>query len=150
MRSIHHRLAAHRACVHGLGLRRMHQVVEVEDTPATRGMLNKVSYMVSWWRKRDMRLNTLKPAAGSKACAQARRSRNRQWPRQDRRPRAQRSEVACWFPQGRFRGRPDAAAAPAAEGWFKSRVGRVTGQVRLSELAKVEADVVDMDAPVSG
>jgi large subunit ribosomal protein L30 len=29
-----------------LGLRRMHQVVEVEDTPATRGMLNKVSYMV--------------------------------------------------------------------------------------------------------
>ena len=46
VRSIHHRLAAHRACVHGLGLRRMHQVVEVEDTPATRGMLNKVSYMV--------------------------------------------------------------------------------------------------------
>jgi large subunit ribosomal protein L30 len=24
----------------------MHQVVEVEDTPATRGMLNKVAYMV--------------------------------------------------------------------------------------------------------
>jgi large subunit ribosomal protein L30 len=40
------RLATHKACVRGLGLRRMHQVVEVEDTPATRGMLNKVSYMV--------------------------------------------------------------------------------------------------------
>ena len=40
------RLATHQACVRGLGLRRMHQVVEVEDTPATRGMLNKVSYMV--------------------------------------------------------------------------------------------------------
>ncbi len=40
------RLAKHQACVRGLGLRRMHQVVEVEDTPATRGMLNKVSYMV--------------------------------------------------------------------------------------------------------
>jgi large subunit ribosomal protein L30 len=46
MRSVHGRLDKHRACVRGLGLRRMHQVVEVEDTPATRGMLNKVAYMV--------------------------------------------------------------------------------------------------------
>jgi len=46
VRSIHGRLAAHRDCVRGLGLRRMHQEVDVEDTPATRGMLNKVSYMV--------------------------------------------------------------------------------------------------------
>ena len=30
----------------GLGLRRMHHTVMVEDTPATRGMVNKVSYMV--------------------------------------------------------------------------------------------------------
>ena len=40
------RLATHKACVRGLGLRRMHHVVEIEDTPATRGMVNKVSYMV--------------------------------------------------------------------------------------------------------
>jgi large subunit ribosomal protein L30 len=40
------RLKEHQACVKGLGLRRMHQTVSVEDTPATRGMLNKVSYMV--------------------------------------------------------------------------------------------------------
>jgi large subunit ribosomal protein L30 len=46
VRSTNGRLAKHQACVRGLGLRRMHQVVEVEDTPATRGMLNKVSYMV--------------------------------------------------------------------------------------------------------
>jgi large subunit ribosomal protein L30 len=46
VRSVHGRLDAHKACVRGLGLRRMHQVVEVEDTPATRGMVNKVSYMV--------------------------------------------------------------------------------------------------------
>ena len=46
VRSVHGRLQGHRACVRGLGLRRMHQVVEVEDTPATRGMVNKVSYMV--------------------------------------------------------------------------------------------------------
>jgi large subunit ribosomal protein L30 len=46
VRSMHGRLASHQACVRGLGLRRMHQVAEVEDTPATRGMVNKVSYMV--------------------------------------------------------------------------------------------------------
>jgi large subunit ribosomal protein L30 len=45
-RSLHGRLENHQACVRGLGIRRMHQVVEVEDTPATRGMLNRVSYMV--------------------------------------------------------------------------------------------------------
>jgi len=40
------RLKAHKACVSGLGLRRMHQTVEVEDTPCTRGMINRVSYML--------------------------------------------------------------------------------------------------------
>ena len=46
VRSAHGRLEAHRACVRGLGLRRMHHTVLVEDTPATRGMVNRVSYMV--------------------------------------------------------------------------------------------------------
>lgn len=39
-------LKAHKACVIGLGLRRMHHTVEVADTPANRGMINKVSYLV--------------------------------------------------------------------------------------------------------
>jgi large subunit ribosomal protein L30 len=46
VRSMNGRLKTHIACVRGLGLRRMHQVVEVEDTASTRGMVNKVSYMV--------------------------------------------------------------------------------------------------------
>lgn len=37
---------SHRACVHGLGLRRRSQSVEVIDTPETRGMINTVSYLV--------------------------------------------------------------------------------------------------------
>lgn len=41
-----HRLASHKACVSGLGLRKMHQTVVVEDQPAIRGMINKVSYML--------------------------------------------------------------------------------------------------------
>jgi len=46
VRSAYGRLPSHRATVRGLGLRRMHQVVEIEDTPCTRGMVNLVSYMV--------------------------------------------------------------------------------------------------------
>lgn len=37
---------SHRACVRGLGLRRMNHTVVVEDTPAVRGMINKVSYLL--------------------------------------------------------------------------------------------------------
>ena len=40
------RLAKHKACAQGLGLRKISQTVEVEDTPATRGMINKIAYMV--------------------------------------------------------------------------------------------------------
>mgnify|MGYP001223383886 FL=1 len=46
-KSIIGRLKAHKACVRGLGLRKINHTVEVEDTPAVRGMINKVSYMVS-------------------------------------------------------------------------------------------------------
>jgi large subunit ribosomal protein L30 len=38
--------AAHRATVRGLGLRRMHQTVELKDTPQVRGMINRVNYLV--------------------------------------------------------------------------------------------------------
>ncbi|MDR1367676.1 MAG: 50S ribosomal protein L30 [Candidatus Accumulibacter sp.] len=36
----------HRATVRGLGLRRMNSSSELEDTPAVRGMINKVSYLL--------------------------------------------------------------------------------------------------------
>ena len=36
----------HRECVRGLGLKRMHQTVVLEDTPSVRGMVNKIEYMV--------------------------------------------------------------------------------------------------------
>jgi large subunit ribosomal protein L30 len=40
------RLKNHRACVAGLGLRRIGHTVEVEDTPSVRGMINRVHYLV--------------------------------------------------------------------------------------------------------
>lgn len=39
-------LPKHKATLSGLGLRRMNHTVELEDTPAVRGMINKVSYML--------------------------------------------------------------------------------------------------------
>lgn len=37
---------SHRATVRGLGLRKLNSVSELEDTPAVRGMINKVDYLV--------------------------------------------------------------------------------------------------------
>ncbi|MCH7852884.1 MAG: 50S ribosomal protein L30 [Proteobacteria bacterium] len=47
LKSKHGRLKRHRACVAGLGLRKIRQTVIVVDTPENRGMINKVSYLVS-------------------------------------------------------------------------------------------------------
>ena len=38
---------AQRATVRGLGLRRMHQVVERQDTPMVRGMIRKIPHLVA-------------------------------------------------------------------------------------------------------
>ncbi len=47
VKSKHGRLKNHKACVSGLGLRRMHQTVTVADTPENRGMINRISYLLS-------------------------------------------------------------------------------------------------------
>ena len=47
VKSKHGRLKNHKACVAGLGLRKMHQTVTVADTPENRGMINRVSYLLS-------------------------------------------------------------------------------------------------------
>ena len=47
VKSKYGRLKKHKACVVGLGLRKMHQTVQVADTPENRGMINRVSYLLS-------------------------------------------------------------------------------------------------------
>jgi large subunit ribosomal protein L30 len=47
VKSKHGRLKSHRACVAGLGLRKIHQTVQVLDTPENRGMVNRVAYLLS-------------------------------------------------------------------------------------------------------
>jgi len=46
VRSQFGRAQNHRACVLGLGLRRMHHSVVVQDTPAIRGMADKIAYLL--------------------------------------------------------------------------------------------------------
>ena len=46
IRSLIGTMESHRATVRGLGLRRINSTVDVIDTPAARGMINKVSYLL--------------------------------------------------------------------------------------------------------
>ena len=46
VRSINGTIGKHRETVRGLGLRRINHTVELEDTPAVRGMIRKVDYLV--------------------------------------------------------------------------------------------------------
>ena len=47
MKSKHGRLKSHKACIAGLGLRKIHQTVSIQDTPENRGMINRISYLLS-------------------------------------------------------------------------------------------------------
>jgi large subunit ribosomal protein L30 len=46
VKSTNGRLASHKACVRGLGLRHLHHSIRVEDTPENRGMINKIAYLL--------------------------------------------------------------------------------------------------------
>jgi len=46
IKSTNGRLKNHKACVTGLGLRRIGHTVEVEDTPSVRGMINTAYYLL--------------------------------------------------------------------------------------------------------
>ena len=46
VRSVAGTRESHRATVRGLGLRKLNSKATLEDTPAVRGMINKVSYLV--------------------------------------------------------------------------------------------------------
>ena len=47
VRSTAGKMANHRLCVKALGLKRMHQTVEVKDSPSVRGLISKVSYLLT-------------------------------------------------------------------------------------------------------
>ncbi|MCK9237656.1 MAG: 50S ribosomal protein L30 [Thiopseudomonas sp.] len=46
VKSTNGRIESHKACLRGLGLRRINHTVEVLDTPENRGMINKAYYLL--------------------------------------------------------------------------------------------------------
>lgn len=46
IKSLNRRTERHKATISGLGLRRINHVVTLQDTPAIRGMINQVSYLL--------------------------------------------------------------------------------------------------------
>ena len=46
VRSVAGTIESHRACVRGLGLKKLNSSRVLEDTPAVRGMINKVNFLV--------------------------------------------------------------------------------------------------------
>jgi len=46
VKSLAGRLKAHQACARGLGIKRIHRAIEVDDTPENKGMINKINYLL--------------------------------------------------------------------------------------------------------
>ncbi len=46
VKSLAGRLKAHQACARGLGIKRTHRTIEVNDTPENKGMINKINYLL--------------------------------------------------------------------------------------------------------
>tara|TARA_B100001093_G_scaffold191335_1_gene183869 strand:+ start:22 stop:198 length:177 start_codon:yes stop_codon:yes gene_type:complete len=46
VKSLAGRLKAHQACAKGLGIRKIHKTIEINDTPENRGMVNKINYLL--------------------------------------------------------------------------------------------------------
>ena len=46
IKSLSGRLKAHQECAKGLGIKKIHKTIEVNDTPENRGMINKINYLL--------------------------------------------------------------------------------------------------------
>lgn len=94
-----------------------------------------------------MRLNTLKPAAGSKPTRKrvGRGIGSGLGKTCGRGHKGQKSRNGGYHKVG-FEGGQMPLQRRLPKVGFRSRLARVTGELRLNEIAKVEGDVVDMDA----
>jgi large subunit ribosomal protein L15 len=94
-----------------------------------------------------MRLNTLKPAAGSKPDRKrvGRGIGSGLGKTGGRGHKGQKSRAGGFHKVG-FEGGQMPLQRRLPKVGFRSRLGRVTAELRLNEIAKVDGDVVDMDA----
>ena len=139
------RLPKHKATLLGLGLRRIGHTVEREDTPAIRGMINAVSFMVKV-EEQEMRLNTLSPAEGSKKAGKrlGRGIGSGLGKTGGRGHKGQKSRSGGGVRRG-FEGGQMPLYRRLPKFGFTSRKAAITAEARLSDLAKVEGGVVDLN-----
>src|SRR3984885_13467863 len=118
LRSLHGQLKNIAACARGLGLRRIRQSVLVADTRENRGMIAAAVHLLRVEKDEGgYATEHTQPRPRLQARAPARRPRRFRRPGQDLRARHQGPARAQGrLPQGRLRGRPDAAAAAHAQG----------------------------------
>jgi hypothetical protein len=137
------------------GLRRIGTTVEVEDTPAVRGMINKVSYMVRVEVRRE-RLNAteyeLSPhrarARIASALVAASAAASARPP--GRGHKGQKSRSGGKVASSGFEGGQMPLQKRLPKYGFTSRIARTTAQVRLAELNKVDAEVIDLAGAEGG
>ena len=112
--------ADHRATLRGLGLPKMNQTRELEDTPAVRGMITKVANLVrAGILGAQGAINYFSTRCGSEKRASPPWSWCGFRLGQDGRSGPQGSKVPRrWLPQGGLRRRSNAAASSLAEAWF--------------------------------
>ena len=128
----------------GLGLRKLNSVRELEDTPAVRGMINKVSYLVKVLRT-SMQLNTIKPAAGASS---ARRRVGRGigsglGKTAGRGHKGQKSRAGGFHKVG-FEGGQMPLQRRLPKRGFKSQPLKFNAEVRLADLERLGAAEVDL------
>ncbi len=138
------RLPKHKATLLGLGLRRIGHV-ERGDTPAIRGMMT--TRFPSWLKLGSkVRLNTLSPAEGSKERVNARSISigSGLGKTGGRGHKGQKSRSGGGVRRG-FEGGQMPLYRRLPKFGFTSRKAAITAEVRLSDLAKVEGGVVDLN-----
>ena len=139
------RLPKHKATLLGLGLRRIGHTVEREDTPAIRGMINAFSFIV-YFDELEIRLNTLSPAECAKKAGKrlGRGIGSGLGKTGGRGHNGQNSRSGGGVRRG-FEGGQMPLYRRLPKFGFTSRKAAITAEVRLSDLAKVEGGVVDLN-----
>ena len=136
---------SHRDTIRGLGLRKLNSVSELEDTPAVRGMINKVAYLVKVLSGLKMELNNLKPAEGSKHAARrvGRGIGSGLGKTAGRGHKGQKSRSGGYHKVG-FEGGQMPMQRRLPKRGFKSHLLKYNAEINLSELDQLGLDEVDM------
>ena len=136
---------SHRATVRGLGLRKLNSVSELQDTPAVRGMINKISYLVKVLLRERLIWNSMASSRQRQARQASRRPRYRLRHRQDRGRghKGQKSRAGGFHKVG-FEGGQMPLQRRLPKRGFKSQTLKYNAEVTLTALEQLGLAEVDL------